>query len=222
MKKLARQTGFIYFLSAIAAIYGYMYVPSQIMVPGDLALTSNNILANEFLFRSGRVSFLLNGVLNLVVGFMLFRLFEKTDLAKARLMVGFVVVGVALTFISESFNFVSLEILKGNFLPSFEVKESQELAFLARRMYWGGLGMAGIFYGLWFLPFGQLVYKSGFIPRIFGVLLIVAFAGYLLESLNGLLLPQADKTVGLIATILYAPGELLIIFWLMIMGANDN
>ncbi len=62
-KKTARLAGLIYLVLAITAIYGFLYVPSQIMVQGDVAATSDNILANELLFRSGIVSYLISQIL---------------------------------------------------------------------------------------------------------------------------------------------------------------
>jgi len=82
-----------------------------------------------------------------------------------------------------------------------------------------GLVVASIFWGLWLFPFGMLVMRSGFIPRILGVLLMIAGFGYLTSSFTSLLLPQYAKFVGQFAMVLYF-GELPIIFWLLIWGAK--
>jgi hypothetical protein len=70
-----------------------------------------------------------------------------------------------------------------------------------------GFGVAGIFWGLWLFPFGILVFKSGFLPRILGVLLIAACFGYLADSLTSLLLPSYEDGVGRIANIPLTLGE---------------
>jgi hypothetical protein len=73
---------------------------------------------------------------------------------------------------------------------------------------------------LWLLPFGLLVYRSGFIPKIIGVLLWVAGVGYLLECVVSLLAP-ANSTFDTVFRVLEI-GELPIVFWLLIMGAKDQ
>ena len=79
--------------------------------------------------------------------------------------------------------------------------------------------VVGIFFGLWLIPFGQLVYKSGFIPRILGILLIIASIGYIIESFSFLLLPDYISLIRTYTFILYF-GELPIIFWLLIKGVK--
>jgi hypothetical protein len=85
-----------------------------------------------------------------------------------------------------------------------------------------GFVVAGIFWGLWLFPFGILVFKSGFLPRILGVLLIAACFGYLADSLTSLLLPSYEDVVGRIANIPLTLGEPAIILWLLIRGAKDS
>src|SRR6266851_2318073 len=76
--------------------------------------------------------------------------------------------------------------------------------------------------GLWLFPFGVLVFRSGFLPRILGVLLIAACFGYLADSLSPLLLPSYEDVVGRIANIPLTLGEPAIILWLLIRGAKDQ
>ena len=77
---------------------------------------------------------------------------------------------------------------------------------------------------LWPLAFlfGVLVFKSGFLPRILGVLLIAACFGYLADSLTPLLLPSYRDIVSRIANIALTLGEPVIILWLLIRGAKDQ
>lgn len=77
-----------------------------------------------------------------------------------------------------------------------------------------------VFWGLWLLPFGALVFKSGFLPRFLGVWLIVGGLGYVAISLTGFLMPQYEDLVARIAF----PGmlgELAILLWLLIRGAKE-
>lgn len=80
----------------------------------------------------------------------------------------------------------------------------------------------GIFWGLWLFPFGVLVMRSGFLPRVLGILLIVACFSYLAWSFRKLLLPRYASVVGRITTIPEGIGELSTMFWLLIAGAKDR
>ena len=82
--------------------------------------------------------------------------------------------------------------------------------------------VVGWIFGLWLFPFGVLVFKSGFLPRILGVLLIAACFGYLADSLTPLLLPSYANIVGRFASIPLTLGEPAIILWLLIRGAKDQ
>ena len=76
--------------------------------------------------------------------------------------------------------------------------------------------------GLWLFPFGVLVFRSGFLPRILGVLLIAACFGYLADSLTSLLLPSYEHVVSQIADIPLMIGEPAVLLWLLIRGAKDQ
>ena len=80
----------------------------------------------------------------------------------------------------------------------------------------------GSFGACGFSPFGILICKSGFLPRILGVLLIAACFGYLADSLTSLLLPSYEDVVGRIANIPLTLGEPAILLWLLIRGAKDQ
>ena len=98
-------------------------------------------------------------------------------------------------------------------------REAMAMLFLDLRRY--GYVIGWIF-GPWLFFFGLLVFKSGFLPRILGVLLIAACFGYLADSLTPLLLPSYANLVGRIANIPLTLGEPAIILWLLIRGAKDQ
>jgi hypothetical protein len=87
------------------------------------------------------------------------------------------------------------------------------------RLHSHGIIVAGIFWGLWLFPFGILVIRSRFIPRVLGVLLMIAGSAYLAVAFTSLLLSAYARLVGQFATVLEA-GELPIILWLLIWGAK--
>ncbi len=162
------------------------------------------------------------GALGIFLVLVLYKLLKHVNEHLAKLMVALMLMGVSIAMFAEVFNFASLMILKGEVLTTFETEQLQDLALLCRKIFGYGMTAAGIFYGLWLFPFGQLVYKSGFIPRILGVLLIIGSIGYVFESLQFMLFPDYGGFVSEYAAIVYGIGEPLMILWLLIKGVKSG
>jgi Domain of unknown function (DUF4386) len=107
------------------------------------------------------------------------------------------------------------------YLSVFDQTQRDALAMLFIRLHREGLHMAGVFWGLWLFPFGLLILRSGLIPRAFGMLVMVAGTGYLLETMGSLLFPAHADTLVNIAGLLEL-GEPPIILWLLIWGARPR
>jgi len=108
-----------------------------------------------------------------------------------------------------------------DFLSVFEKPQLDALAYLFLRLHGQGITVASIFWGLWLFPFGMLVIRSGFIPRVFGFLLMIAGVAYLASSFTTLILPQYKSLVSQVALPLEV-AEVPIIFWLLIWGAKTR
>lgn len=220
-KKQARTAGLLYFLVLIIAPIGLMYVPGRLYVRGDAAATADRIRACGSLLRIGISSELVHEVIWVFVVLALYRLFKPISETYARqmLILG-ALVSVPIVFINVLNEIAALMLVSGaNFLAVFERRQLDALAFLFFRLHGQGLNVASIFWGAWLLPFGMLVIKSGFIPRLLGFLLIIAGVGYLASSFTTLLLPTYESLVDRIAGVLEF-GELPVIFWLLIWGAR--
>jgi Domain of unknown function (DUF4386) len=133
-------------------------------------------------------------------------------------MVAFVLVQVPIGFPMETFNITSLLILKGEIMKALDSEHRQDMATLFLTMHKYGMITVELFSGLWLIPFGQLVYKTRFISRILGVLLIIGGVAYIIESLTYWLFPDYQPFVSRFAIILYSIGETPIILWLLIKG----
>lgn len=105
-------------------------------------------------------------------------------------------------------------------LSTFELNQKQDISMLLLRIHRYGLATLQIFWGLWLIPFGLLVYKSGFIPRILGVLLLINGAGYIVESLRFLLFQRSDYLIVRQFTFVTYFGELIMMLWLLIKGVK--
>jgi len=204
----------------IPAVFSLLYVPRALIVPGDATATANNIRASEMLFRAGIVSELVFATVFIFVIRALYGLLKGVDKTQSSLMVTLGLVAVPVWFLNVLSEVAALTLMRGaDFLSVFEKSQLDALAMVFLLMHRQGFGVAHVFSGLWLFPFGLLVMKSGFIPRILGVLLIVAGFGYLAGSLVSLLSPPYGNVVSGAANVLTA-AEFPIIVWLVIVGAR--
>jgi len=132
-------------------------------------------------------------------------------------MVIFILLGVSIAMLNELNHFVVLLLLSGaDYLTVFTADQLQALVPLLLDLHEHGIMIAHIFWGLWLLPMGYLIFKSGYIPRILGVLLIIGGFGYLIDFVTFLLFPDFDVTIAEFTFI----GELLLPLWLLIKGVD--
>jgi hypothetical protein len=218
----ARLAGIFYLIIAITGFYGIMYVPSKIMVKGDAAATMNNLLANEFLFRTGTVANLIDAIAFIFLVLTLHRLFKSVNENQAQLMLIFVLVQIPIFFLAEAFNISALMIAKGELMKSIDITQRQDMTLLFLKTYDYGQMLLETFWGLWLIPFGILMYQSGFMPRLLGILLILGGIGYILEVLAYLLLPDFRLLLSNITMPLYSLAEIGTLLWLLIKGTNEK
>ena len=219
----ARAAGFLYLLLALSAPIGLLYVPGKLIVSGNATATADNIRASEWLLRIGIASELIHQTIAVFLVLALYRLFKAVDeaLAKQVVILG-ALLSVPIMFVNVLNDVAAQVLVSGaDFLSVFEKPQLDALAYLFLRLHGQGITVASIFWGLWLFPFGVLVIRSGFIPRVFGVLLMIAGVAYLASSFATLVLPRYAPLVEKVAMPLYF-GELPIIFWLLIWGAKTR
>jgi len=222
-RKTARVAGIFYLGMALFGVFGIMYVPSTLFVPGDATATAMNIKGNEMLFRLGIVSNLTCQVLFIFLALQLYKLFKSVNASQARLLVGLVIASVPVSFISTLNQYIALILLSSaDYLKVFDDGEINAMIMLFLKIHSEGIAIAEIFWGLWLFPFGYLAYHSGFIPRIFGILLIINCIAYVINSLTHLLVPELQGTVGTFLAVPLMVGEFAIMFWLLIKGVRDQ
>lgn len=213
----ARVAGVLYLSLVPLAIFGFPFGPSRLFVPGDAATTANHILASESLFRLSMAINLLGAIINALVVLALYRLLKVVDKNMASLMVIFLLLSVPIAMLNELNHMAALLLLSNaNYLASFTASQLQALVLFFHDLHRYGLTIAELFWGLWLFPLGYLVFKSGFLPRILGVLLIIGCFGYLIVSLAAFLLPNYSVDFLRLAAI----GEILLPLWLVIKGVN--
>lgn len=211
----ARIAGALYLLLAPFAIFGIAYVPSLI-VPGNTAATVNNLSASESLVRLSIISSFFVQVGHIFLVLLLHRLLSPVNRTHALYMVIFILISVPITMVGELNHFAALLILKGaNAASAFTESQLHEFIpfFLDLRNHC--IFIAHIFWGLWLFPMGYLVFKSGYIPKIFGILLLIGGVGYLVDFLTFVLVPEFGEISSITGL-----GELIFPLWLLIKGVN--
>ena len=211
----ARVAGALYLMANIFAPFTLLYLPSLFIVRGDAAATAANIIASESLFRLGIVGNLFTFIANIFLALALYQLLKVVNKNMASLMVMLFLVGVPIAMLNEVPQLAVLRLLSGaDYLKAYLPDQLQALAYLLLGLHDQGLLIAHIFFGLWLLPMGYLVFKSGFIPKFVGVLLVVAGVGYVIQSFTAFLGYNMNIIVftGL--------GELVFLLWLLIKGVN--
>lgn len=219
-KQTGRLAGVLYLVLAITAAFAIVYVPSQIEVKNNASQTAANIVSKEFLFRAGIVSHLTSQVLFVFLGLILYRFLKEVNENKARVMKALILVQIPVVFIIESIKLVTIMVAKGELLQQFTSAQSEDAVMLLLKIHSCGIATLELFWGLWLIPFGQLIYRSGFVPKIFGIVLQLGGYAYILESLVLLLFPGAHASVVQVTFIFYSLAEVSIIFWLLIIGAR--
>lgn len=222
LKRLANIAGFLYLLLIITGVYSLIFVSSKIIVIGESVSTSQNILSNEFLFRTSIINNIFSNTIWLFLGLALYSLFEQVNKNLSKLMFAMVIVQIPTAFIMSAFNITSLMIFKGEILETFQLSQKLDLAMLFLKINNYGTLSLEMYWGLWLIPFGLLVYKSGFIPRIYGVLLLIAGIAYMVDSSLFILFPDYRDFVNLPILLLVAIGEISITLWLLIKGVKYN
>jgi Domain of unknown function (DUF4386) len=222
LKKTAQISGLLYFILAITGGYGIVYVPSQLIVENNLPQTTNNILNNEFLFRTGIMSNLICQTVFIFLGLSLYKLFNQVNKHLSRTLLVLIIAGVPIAFFIIFNQLYALLLMKEKFIKSLEPQLVQSLTMTFLKMYNYGNSVIGIFWGLWLIPFGQLAYKSGFIPKIFGILLIIGGTSYVLDAFTFVLFPDSHFITSTLVGITSSIAEIAMVLWLLIKGVSNN
>ena len=221
VKRQARLAGLLYFLMIVVGTPGLLLVPGALVVHGDAAATAERLRAAELLFRLGIASQLAGQVLFVFAGLALYRLFESVNRTLAIQMLVLVLVSVPIAFLNTVNELAAIVIVGAPpFLAALSKSQLDSLAYLFLRLHGEGIGIIWVFWGLWLVPYGLLVLRSGFLPRILGALLLLAALGDLLRAMTSLFPAAGNTFLDPIAGIL-SLGELPIVLWLLIAGAKD-
>src|SRR4026207_1454546 len=195
LKKAAHIAGAVYLSMVITGPFSLLYVPGKIIVHGNASATGANVLAHDTMFRFGIVAGLFGQVLFICLAVALYRLLGDVNKTWSRMMFGFALIAAAVGFVIELNNLGALILFRGGeFLSVFDKAQLDALGMLFIRLHGQGNMIAEILWGLWLFPFGLLVFRSGFLPRVLGVWLMINCFGWLALSVTALFFPPYYET----------------------------
>ena len=218
-RKTARLAGFLYFMYFVTSIIGNEFGR---FVSVDAPATVNNIMAHESLFRIGFVISLFSVVFFLLAAWALYVLLKPVNKNIALLFLLLNLGGFVIWCLSMLNLFGTLLLLSGaDYLKVFQPDQLQAQATLFVNLYKNGYIVAQIPYGVWLFPLGYLVFKSRFLPKILGILLIADFFGLLIFVIQRFLLPGYE-VISYPCTAVSLIAELSLTLWLLIKGVKEQ
>lgn len=215
----ARLAGFFYLVLLVLGVYSIVYLPSQFIVWDNASQTVENIRNSEGQFRLGIVTTVFAYLASLFLSLTLFKLLREVNKTYSFLMLVFVLISIPINFNNLQHRFSILTLIKSP-EPSANL---QNQVMLHLEYFSNGVQLSSLFWGLSLLPLGYLIFKSGFIPKILGILLMIGFASYVMEFFGKLLTDEYSNTI--FPVILGWPssfGEFGLCLWLLIIGIKKR
>jgi uncharacterized protein DUF4386 len=214
----ARMAGVLFLISIVAGGFGEFFVPSKLIVSADATATANNIMASQSLFRMGFASYLVEAVCDVALTLILYVLLRPVRNDLALLAVFFRLVSTATFAMTELFYFAPSLILGGaGYLKTFSPEQLNTLALLSVKLYGYGSGIFMVFYGVASILLGYLIFQSGYLPRVLGVLLALGGLGFVTKSFGLVLAPAYAYSGLLLPTVVAA---LSLTLWFLVRGVD--
>jgi hypothetical protein len=219
--RLARIAGSLYLIVAVLGGFAELYVRDRVVELGDPAATAENIRASATLFRAGFVADLAQATVFLFTAMALYLLLRGVNELVARAMVVLVAVSVGIICLNLLNQFMALQLATGEgSAAAFGAGWSAAMAGLFAEMHHAGYLIAQVFFGLWLLPLGYLVVRSGWFPKAIGFLLIAGCFGYLIDTFARFLAPSVADSIVAFVVAPAAIGELSFVVWLLVKGVR--
>ena len=212
----ARMAGVSYLLGSLTSVFGQMVILGMLVVSGSATATAAKILSHESLFRLGFVFSLMTVPFHIVWAVLFRGLFKPVSWNVSLLAAFVMLVACTMWALSSLFFLAPLLVLQGkNSLSAFAPEQLQALALMLLKLNAQAYDIGLVFFGFWCALIGYLIFRSTFLPRIIGVLEVLAGLGYLTllwRPLAHFLYPYNLALAG--------PGEISLMLWLLVVGVN--
>src|SRR5271165_611909 len=212
----ARMAGVCQLMEAVTAAFGEVIIPGKLVVAGNAAATAANILGHERLFWLGFVLSVIGVGFHIAWALLMYELLDPVNRSLSRLAAFVILVGCAIQALASLLYLAPLLILQGgSSLSAFTAEQLQALALVFLRLNQYAYNIDLVFFGLWCVLTGYLIFRSTFLPRILGVLLAISGLGWVIY-----LYPPLAHRLWRIIDAASALGEVPVELWLIVMGVN--
>jgi hypothetical protein len=223
-QKTARVAGVLWLLAAATTGFPLVYVRPRLIVSGDAVRTVSNILAFESLFRASIASSVLSQIFFLCLGVTMYRLLRDAGKTLALVCMTSLVVGASIGGINALNNIAAL-VVSGDVddMKSFQPDQRNALVMTFIRLNNSGVGLGEVFIGVFMCAFGLFILRSGAVPRVLGVLLIIGACAFLINTFTKILIPQFYP--GLMTQLTMIPnafGPPATMLWLLFKGVEER
>lgn len=222
-KKLARIAGLCYLIVIATGLFSEVFVRQALRVSGDAITTAHNIQSSEMLFRYGFTADLINFVVGLPCVIIIYYLFKPINKTLVRLAMMFVVIQTAIIAVNLLFQMTPLLILSGEkYLNTFQPNQLASLSLLSLNIQALGYGIGLVFFGVYCIIIGYIIFKSAIVPRLLGILYSISGLGYLINSFIMFLSKDFANPLFFYIALPIFIGELSFCLWLLIMGVKED
>lgn len=226
MRRAAIVTGVSLLVMAAGTVFATDIVLGRLVVQGDAAATTSNIRASETLFRAGIFSWLIVLICDVLAAWGLYIFLKPVNRSLSLLMVWFRLVYAAMLG-AALFNLlhILLIISPDHLLAAPGTGQLQAQVMLRLSAFSDTWGIGLVVFGFHILVLGYLAFKAGYIPKFFGVVMMIAFFGYLTTNSADLLIPGHENLKAIVEWVFLAPmviGELGLALWLLIRGGKSS
>jgi hypothetical protein len=214
----ARAAGVLFLVTLIAGGFGEGYMPSKIIVPNDAAATAANIKAFAFLFKLGFAGFLIESLCDTALALNFYVLLKPVNKHLSLLAAFFGLMATATFAVTEIFYFMAMSWLgDAAYLKTFQPEQLQTMALLSLKYYTYGGALLTVYYGVAWIIRSYLIFQSGYLPKLLGVLMAIGGLGFVARNFLLVLAPAYASDVFLM---LLFPGGLLLMVWLLFRGVD--
>jgi hypothetical protein len=218
-RSLARMAGVFQLLEGLTATFGQVIVLGKLVAFGDAAVTSANILGHERLFWLGFASSLIGVVCHLAWALLLYELLKPVNRVLSLFAAFVILVGCAIQALTGVLYVAPMLILNArSSLNALGAEQLQALAYAFVRLNGYAFNTYLVFFGLWCVLIGVLIFKSTFLPRVLGVLLAIAGLAWMMYLVPPLAISLFMPYIAGASAL----GELPLLLWLLVAGVNHE
>jgi len=222
LQRTARVAGVLYLVVIVCAGFAEGYVRTGLIAPGDAAVTTDNIASSEWLYRVGFASDLVAFLCDVAISVLLYVLLRPVNKTVSLLAAAFrLIAHPAIASVNLLNHFMALLLVReGADVTGLGAEQVQAMASLFIEAHGIGYLIGGAFFGVHLLLLGYLIYRATYLPQLLGILLVIAAAGYLVESFGTFLFPSYEAVYVWVVAVPAAVAEVSLALWLTVKGIH--